>query len=190
MLRNFRISMLTTAVLGCLTSQVVAQEQPANEPQMLGPTSVNAGGKDFVDAKGRRWISMGKVQFKPTNIADLDMRRTDERKPAPENLTLDQLAEALRPRRLVGDVEYRLGKPDYELAAKIMKAGKAPIPTTNNNIPPQVLNPRFIIGSDDRTRIWIPQRLAGKRVWLSRPNLYLDNDRSKHGLIRRTLLLQ
>jgi len=165
MIRNFLISMLTTAALVCVANQVVAQDQPTEEPVMLGPTSVNVGDKNFVDAKGRRWISMGKVNFTPTNVADLDMRRTDNRQAAPENLTLDQLAEALRPRRLVGDVEFRLEKPDYELAAKIIKAGKAP--PTKNNIPPEVSGPPFIIGSDDRTRI------AAPRFWPGSPFGYL-----------------
>ncbi|MCI0748398.1 MAG: trypsin-like serine protease [Verrucomicrobia subdivision 3 bacterium] len=149
-----------------MANQVLAQEQPAAEP-MLGPTSVNAGGQDFVDAKGRRWIATGKVQFRKINVADLDIRRTltYERKAAPEKLTPDQLAEALRPRRLVGDVEYRLEKPDYELAAKIMKGGKAP--TTKGNKPPEVSGPPFIIGSDDRTRI------AAPRFWPGSPFGYL-----------------
>jgi V8-like Glu-specific endopeptidase len=166
MIRTNLFSILASAALGCVANQVVAQDQSANEPRMLGPTSANAADKEFVDAKGRRWISMGKVAFKSTNVADLDMRRTDERKATPpENLTLDQLAEALRPRRLIGDVEFRLEKPDYELATKIMKGGKVPI--TNTNIPQEVVSPPFIIGGDDRSRIATP------RVWPGSPFGYL-----------------
>lgn len=164
MFRTTLISILSTAALCCVASQVAAQEQPGDEP-MLGPTSADSNGKDFIDAKGRRWISMGKVQFKKVDIADYEKRQTDERKPTYESLTLDQLAEALRPRRLVGDVEYRLEKPDYELAAKIMKGGK--VRATNNKIPPEVSAPPFIVGGDDRTRITTP------RVWPGSPFGYL-----------------
>jgi V8-like Glu-specific endopeptidase len=133
---------------------------------MLGPTSVNAGGKDFVDAKGRRWIAIGKVQFKEMNIADTDIRRSDIRKPSPEVLTVDQLAEMLRPRRLVGDVEYRLEKPDYELAKKIM--ARDAVPVTNEHISPGAASgPRFIVGGDDRTRVSAP------RFWPGSPFGYL-----------------
>jgi hypothetical protein len=36
--------------------------------RMLGPTSADATGKDFIDAKGRRWIAVGKVVPKEINL--------------------------------------------------------------------------------------------------------------------------
>ena len=165
MFRSSLISMPLTAALVVAAQQVAAQEQPAGEPIMLGPTSANADGQDFVDAKGRRWIATGKVQFKQMNVADTEMRRTDVRKASPEALTVEEWAEMLRPRRLVGDVEYRLEKPDYELATKIMMSGN--VPTTTGHIPPEASGPPFIVGTDDRTRI------AAPRFWPGSPFGYL-----------------
>jgi V8-like Glu-specific endopeptidase len=159
MFSSFPASMLLTAALVIAAQQVAAQGQPTGESVMLGPTSVNPDGKDFVDAKGRRWIATGKVQFKQMKVADRVMRRTDVRNTSPTILSVRQLAEMLRPRRLVGDIEYRLEQPDYELARKIMTSGKPP--TTRAHIPAGALRPSFIIGNDDRTRIAAPRFMPG-----------------------------
>ncbi|MGW6462224.1 trypsin-like serine peptidase, partial [Streptomyces sp. NPDC055078] len=79
-------------------------------------------------------------------------RRDAHRRPAPEpdprSLTVEALAEKLRPRRLVGAYEYRLEEPDYEVAEKILAMEAAPY--TEAFKTPEA---RFIIGTDDRVRV-------------------------------------
>ena len=50
---------------------------------MLGPTSADATGKDFTDAKGRRWIAVGKVVPKEINIAETEAYNHNYRPAAP-----------------------------------------------------------------------------------------------------------
>jgi hypothetical protein len=83
--------------------------------RMLGPTSADATGKDFTDAKGRRWIPVGKVVPKEINVAETEAHNHNYRPappPPPQTLPVQYLAEKLRPRRLVGGYEYRLEQPD------------------------------------------------------------------------------
>lgn len=42
---------------------------------MLGPSSADATGKDFTDARGRRWISQGKVVPKDFDVAASEKER-------------------------------------------------------------------------------------------------------------------
>ena len=93
---------------------------------MLGPTSADATGKDFTDAKGRRWIAVAKVVPKEINVAETEAHNHNYRPappPPPQTLPVQYLAEKLRPRRLVGGYEYRLEQPDFDLAEKILFGG-------------------------------------------------------------------
>jgi V8-like Glu-specific endopeptidase len=135
----------------------------ANGPQeaMLGPASADATGEDFTDARGRRWIAVGEVVLKEIDVAETEKERrnADYRpppEPDPQTLSVEDLAEKLRPRRLVGDYEYRLEQPDYEVAEKILAMEEPPY--TEGFQSPQA---RFIIGSDDRRRIDAPRFLPG-----------------------------
>ncbi len=67
-------------------------------------------------------------------------------------MSLNELAEHLRPRRLVGQYEYQLAEPDFEVAAKIL--AMTSVPETHGKPPMTVedgTKPQFIIGGDDRT---------------------------------------
>ena len=132
----------------------------SGEP-MAGPASADATGRDFIDALGRRWIAGGKVAFKAIDIAETEKERqsADYRSPAepdPRTLSVQDLAEKLSPRRLVGDYEYRLEQPDFEVAKKILGMEKAPY-TEGFRAPEE----RFIIGTDDRTRVQNPGVFPG-----------------------------
>ena len=105
----------------------------ANGPRqaMLGPTSAHAAGEDFTDARGRRWIVVGKVVSKEIDVAETEKERRNADDypppgPDPRTLSREDLAEKLRPRRLVGDYEYRLEQPDYEIAEKILAMKEVP----------------------------------------------------------------
>jgi hypothetical protein len=99
-----------------------------NPPEtMLGPASTHATGEDFIDSLGRRWIAEGKVALKTVDVAETDQeRRNADYRPPPEpdprTLSVQDLAEKLRPRRLVGDYEYRLEQPDFEVADAFIKS--------------------------------------------------------------------
>ncbi len=95
--------------------------------RMLGPTSADATGNDFTDAKGRRWIAVGKVVPKEINVAETEAYNHNHRPalpPPPQTLPVQYLAELLRPRRLVGGYEYRLEQPDFDLAEKFFLGGR------------------------------------------------------------------
>ena len=165
MVRNYLISMLTTATFGCMASQAVAQGQPANEPKMLGPTAADAGCAGFCRCKGAALDSNGKSEVHGEERRQLRYAPNRRSKGgAREPYARPTGGERCARGGLVGDVEFRLEKPDYELAAKIMKGGKAP--TTDNNIPSEAPSPPFIVGTDDRTRLT-------PSLWPGRPFGYL-----------------
>jgi V8-like Glu-specific endopeptidase len=125
--------------------------------RMLGPTSADATGQDFTDAKGRRWIAVGKVVPREINVAETEAYNHSYRlaaPPPPQTLPVQYLAEKLRPRRLVGGYEYRLELPDLDLAEKILFGG-TPRPTDSFR-PSTVVAPQFIIGADTRIRLATP----------------------------------
>lgn len=133
---------------------------------MLGPTSADANGKDFTDVMGRRWIAQGKIVARAVDVAEVykERRNADEYPPQPDPLSLsrDDLAAKLRPRRLVGEYEYRLAEPDYELADRILGM-KSAVPTTdpsNGNATPGPQF-KFIVGPDDRRRFDNPRFFPG-----------------------------
>ena len=139
---------------------------------MLGPTSVDAAGKDFTDARGRRWGVVGKVVPKEIDVAETEKERRNANdrpppEPDPRTLSREDLAEKLRPRRLVGDYEYRLEQPDYEVAEMILAMEEVPktegslgrasafarlLPSMPGSAD-RSLQFRFIIGPDDRRRL-------------------------------------
>ena len=148
---------------------------------MLGPTSADAAGEDFTDARGRRWIVVGKVVPKEIDVAETEKERRNADDypppgPDPRTLSREDLAEKLRPRRLVGDYEYRLEQPDYEIAERILAMREVP----NTEGSPRsasafaklkfIVTPEFIIGPDDRRRLDNPRFLPGSAyAYLHRP---------------------
>jgi hypothetical protein len=131
---------------------------------MLGPTSRDAAGEDFTDAMGRRWIVVGKVVPKEINVAETEKERFNavdypSRGPDPRTLSREDLAENLRPRRLVGDHEYRLEQPDFEVAEKILAMKE--VPNTEGSQGSAGTSPRYIVGSDDRRRFANPRFFPG-----------------------------
>jgi len=100
---------------------------------MLGPTSLQATGKDFKDARGRLWLVTGNVTAKDLDVGKADKERINNddypRSPDPLTLSREDLAAKLRPRRLVGGYEYRLEQPDYDVAEMIL--GMRTLPTTD-----------------------------------------------------------
>ncbi len=125
---------------------------------MLGPTLADASGKDFIDGRGRRWLAVGKVTPKDIDVAQTEQARSsaDYRtppEPDPRGLSVRALAEKLRPRRLVGDYEYLLEEPDYEVAERILAMEEAPA-TDAFETPDQPPEARFVVPpTDDRVRI-------------------------------------
>ena len=103
---------------------------PRGTGTMLGPASVDATGEDYIDGWGRRWIAEGEVVPQEIDVAATDEARTVDYVPPPEpdprTLSVEELAEKLRPRRLVGGYEYRLEQPDYEVAEKILAMEEPP----------------------------------------------------------------
>jgi V8-like Glu-specific endopeptidase len=167
---------------GCNEETAVAEVRPSPAARMLGPTAADANGKDFVDAKGRRWVTSGKVVFKEVDVADTERRYAEDRPPPPpslDTLSARELAEMLRPRRLVGGYEYRLEQPDLELAEKIVAMARTrKAPSTDGFLPPntplftppsvpysggeaRLMPATFIVGSDDRARVGSPRFFPG-----------------------------
>ena len=129
----------------------------SEDDRMLGPTSADATGKDFIDAKGRRWIAVGKVVPNEINVAETEAHNHNNHPaspPPPQTLPVQYLAEKLRPRQLVGGYEYRLEQPDFDLAEKILFGG-TPRPTDSFR-PPNMMVPEFIIGADTRIQLATP----------------------------------
>jgi V8-like Glu-specific endopeptidase len=149
------------------------------EDSMLGPSSAHDLGKDFTDAKGRRWVASERIDRREIDVKETEReRRTPDPDAAPaqdpRTLSREDLARALQPRRLVGEFEYRLDEPDYETADLIH--AMADPPGTEGawgnasalarakylNGPGLAPAPdRFVIGADDRRRIDSPQFYPG-----------------------------
>jgi len=133
---------------------------------MLGPGREDATGDDYTDAWGRRWVAVGQISADEVDVARTEERRDAASRAEPEpdvrSLSVDELAEKLRPRRLVGDFEYRLHRPDYEVAEQILAMDTPP--STNGCRAPEA---RFVVGTDDRVRLTDP------RFWPGSPNAYL-----------------
>lgn len=122
----------------------------------LGPTTATAvPGQDFYDAKGRRWVCNGLVTLEQRSAEPPASLRASTASSIPISLTVSELAEKLRPRRLVGQYEYRLAEPDFDLAQRITDS--VFVPTTNAK-PPSVpadsaLKSQYVIGNDDRQHV-------------------------------------
>ncbi|WP_017237978.1 trypsin-like serine peptidase [Streptomyces sp. SS] len=135
---------------------------------MLGPTGKDANGKDFVDADGRRWQCLGKMVPRDFSVVDDEAGGRDAAyrpEPGPEARTLavEALAEKLQPRRLVGEYEYRLAEPDYEVAERVLAMSDG-VPTTEGY---KTAESRYLIGGDDRVR------LNPTNGWPASANAYL-----------------
>lgn len=128
---------------------------------MVGPASADATGEDFIDAWGRRWIVVGEVVPQEIDVGAMDERRTVDYVPPPEpdplTLSVEELAEKLRPKRLVGGYEYRLEQPDFEVAEKIFAMEEPP---HTEDFQPSA-EARFVIGTDDRRQLIRPAEYPG-----------------------------
>ncbi|MGE2728210.1 trypsin-like serine peptidase [Mycolicibacterium vaccae] len=135
--------------------------EKAPEHSMLGPTSKDATGEDFTDAKGRRWVAVAEVtslQADEVDVAESERERRsvdDYPPPGPDPRTLSraELAERLRPRRLVGGYEYRLEGPDFETADLILGSGDVPNTPGGLGSRSAFARPKYIVGPDDRRRV-------------------------------------
>lgn len=142
-----------------------ATESLARVSSALGPNIANVVlGEDFTDEYGRLWTCEGKATFINVDNPDSMFVTGDQAtplsppSPPPESLSSAELAELVRPVRLVGGYEYRLAQPDTLLAQKILAMQKPPetAARSGGTSPPaalaagQLLQPQFIIGSDDR----------------------------------------
>lgn len=135
---------------------------------MLAPTTTNAVlGQDFYDAAGRRWVCKGMVTFQEVDDIDELVRKSVEanegnRMASPprasryREFTVDELAEALRPVRLVGDYEYQLAEPDRLAAERAVAMRTSGVtPSTASHLSQEVelgTRPQHIIGGDDRVQ--------------------------------------
>lgn len=81
--------------------------------------------------------------------------------PDPRTMSREQLAEKLRPGRLVGGYEYRLDEPDFETADLIL--GTEDVPNTPESLGTKsaFARPKYIIGPDDRRRVDNPRFFPG-----------------------------
>jgi len=146
-----------------------------NDHVMLGPSSEHEAGQDFTDARGRRWVAAERINPREVDILETEQeRRTPDPAaavaPDPRTLSRDDLARALQPRRLVGEYEYRLDEPDYEVADQILNMAQAPstdgawgdksaYARAKYLTGPGFSGPPagFVVGTDDRRRIDSPQ---------------------------------
>jgi len=62
-----------------------------SEHVMLGPSSAHEAGKDFTDARGRRWLAAQRI-----NPQEVDVAQTEKERRTPD----DRAASALDPRTL------------------------------------------------------------------------------------------
>lgn len=136
-----------------------------SQSSMLGPTR-DAVGEDFTDILGRRWSLVGKVVAKEVNVAEAAKQRRDPDDypppgPDPRRLSRDELAEQLRPRRLVGGYEYRLERPDYEIADRILAMKEVPDTRAAMGDASGYGKLRFVVGPDDRQRVDNPAAFPG-----------------------------
>lgn len=146
--------------------------------EMLGPSSAHEAGKDFTDARGRRWVAAERVDLRDVDIPETEKERLHadaEAAPAapdPRTMASEDLARALQPRRLVGEFEYRLDEPDYETAERIQAMAAAPSTEgswgdasaytrakylTGTGPPPG----SYVVGADDRQRVDSPRFYPG-----------------------------
>jgi V8-like Glu-specific endopeptidase len=137
--------------VGCIGS---AGSESISEPgrrEVLAPnTLVALPGQDFRDDRGRLWRSNGKVVLAQRSVAD-DAKQPKQGTYDNGPLTRELLAERLRPRRLVGDYEYELVEPDYDLADKILAMKSAPSRDAQPPLAPRSdLAPKWIFSPDGR----------------------------------------
>lgn len=173
-----RLGACCCATLGISTA-CVAHDQNSNAlvsgvSVMLGPTSADATGADFVDADGRRWIAIGPAVFRTLDVATTEVHDASTRL-APgtpiEALSVSELADLLRPRRLVGGYEYRLAEPDLKLAERILAMPHPPPTDGHRPSTPTALDlvvdtgvlPQFVIPPTEdralRCALLLPERV-------------------------------
>jgi V8-like Glu-specific endopeptidase len=134
---------------------------------MLGPSSTEATGKDFTDARGRLWLVTGKIVPAAIDVAESEKERRNadgyppSSEPHPLALSREHLAERLRPRRLVGGYEYRLERPDYDVADMILAMKEVPHTESSSGDADAKVKPKFIIGPDNRRRVDQPRFFPG-----------------------------
>jgi len=146
-----------------------------SEHTMLGPSSAHEVGQDVTDARGRRWVAAERIDFREVDILETEKeRRTPDAAPAaapdPRTMAREDLARALQPRRLVGEYEYRLDEPDYEIADQILNMADPPRTEGSWGDKSAYARPKyltgpglapppagFVVGADDRRRVDSPQ---------------------------------
>lgn len=169
---------------------------------VMAPTTLSAtAGQDFIDALGRKWVCNGKVTPRIRDVAATEKNTpptaTSPTKPI-TSMSLLELAHKLRPRRLVGQYEYRLEGPDFYLAEKILNsAAVGTVPTTDEHAATVAaptdtgVKSQFIIGSDDRSLVafagsppfssfgWVSQNctatMIGRSTALSAAHCYYED---------------
>src|SRR5262249_56924227 len=110
----------------------------------------------------------GEIRRREIDVASAEKERRDAAAypaagPDLRTLSRETLAERLRPRRLVANIEYQLEKPDFEIADLIL--GMKAAPYTEGSQPthegPAFAKPKFIVGPDDRRRLDTPRFFPG-----------------------------
>lgn len=152
---------------GCSSSNGHSSDDGSLPRVEVAPTSLSiVPGSDFHDGAGRRWECLGKVAFK--NL-DPDARfgnsaagtpptslNTPSAPPTPD-LGAQELAQKLKPVRLIGEYEYRLAEPDTLVANKIIELRKLPALPSTEPRPPVPSNagvsvkPKWWWNPDDRS---------------------------------------
>lgn len=101
--------------------------------------------ESFIDSKGNEFVLVGPAEFAR---APMTPPPPQEASPAQIEWTVETLAEALRPRQLVGNYEYTMTEPNYALAEKIL--GTTPRPEEMESDERLPLEGRNCCGNDDR----------------------------------------
>ena len=111
----------------CYTSLLAACSSPHGEPPDVEMNLKNREAlaqipdrSEFVDAKGRRWLRQRKVVDYAQEPTGEFQTRVPEPNASLDRLSLDELAEALRPIGFANGYEYHAAEPAYDTAARIL----------------------------------------------------------------------
>jgi hypothetical protein len=178
---------------------------------VLGPSSAHEAGKDFTDARGRRWLAAERIDAREVDAREVDVAQIDvaqiekERRipddraasaTDPRTMSREDLAGALCPRRLVGGYEYRLDEPDYEIADQILAMPQPPSTDGSMGESERVRAAEaphrsrgFVVGADDRRRLENPRFLPGSAFAYLSQNCTATMIGPSTGALRRPLFL-
>jgi V8-like Glu-specific endopeptidase len=133
---------------GCTSAAEPDEPESAVRTQPLGTEKTAIEAPAELKIKTRTLVRVGKART--TTAATVAPPVVDESQvfaSQPDRLTREELAEALRPITLVGDYEYTLPEPDYELADKILRGDAWPTVAES-----QGRDGRACCGIDERIR--------------------------------------